>query len=119
MVAYYFSLYRLSPGIDALVKKLKDKNKIVYLVSGGFRQMINVSCLFWNWCIGFASVLRTGYPSIAVIELVLGICLKKLFEKRKNDIKKNSYQIIHVKFIHISEWGFAYSEQRNRVDQSL
>ncbi|KAI3463893.1 hypothetical protein Pfo_020556 [Paulownia fortunei] len=32
---------RLSPGIDALVKKLKDKNKIVYLVSGGFRQMIN------------------------------------------------------------------------------
>ncbi|MCD7454218.1 hypothetical protein HAX54_023973 [Datura stramonium] len=32
---------RLSPGIDLLVKKLKDKNKDVYLVSGGFRQMIN------------------------------------------------------------------------------
>ncbi|KAK6153468.1 hypothetical protein DH2020_013107 [Rehmannia glutinosa] len=32
---------RLSPGIDALVNKLKEKNKIVYLVSGGFRQMIN------------------------------------------------------------------------------
>ncbi|KAL3651326.1 hypothetical protein CASFOL_004328 [Castilleja foliolosa] len=31
----------LSPGIDALVKKLKEKNKSVYLVSGGFRQMIN------------------------------------------------------------------------------
>ncbi|KAL6533217.1 hypothetical protein OROMI_027329 [Orobanche minor] len=32
---------RLSPGIDALVKKLKEKSKTVYLVSGGFRQMIN------------------------------------------------------------------------------
>ncbi|KAL7114887.1 hypothetical protein ACP275_04G149800 [Erythranthe tilingii] len=32
---------RLSPGIDVLVNKLKEKNKIVYLVSGGFRQMIN------------------------------------------------------------------------------
>ncbi|KAG8363445.1 hypothetical protein BUALT_Bualt19G0023300 [Buddleja alternifolia] len=32
---------KLSPGIDALVKKLKEKNKTVYLVSGGFRQMIN------------------------------------------------------------------------------
>ncbi|KAL8557187.1 hypothetical protein ACS0TY_004584 [Phlomoides rotata] len=32
---------RLSPGIDALVKKIKDTNKDVYLVSGGFRQMIN------------------------------------------------------------------------------
>ncbi|XP_057798167.1 phosphoserine phosphatase, chloroplastic [Salvia miltiorrhiza] len=32
---------RLSPGIDALVKKLHEKNKAVYLVSGGFRQMIN------------------------------------------------------------------------------
>ncbi|KAK4479406.1 hypothetical protein RD792_014919 [Penstemon davidsonii] len=32
---------RLSPGIDALIKKLKDKNMTVYLISGGFRQMIN------------------------------------------------------------------------------
>ncbi|XP_051116676.1 phosphoserine phosphatase, chloroplastic [Andrographis paniculata] len=32
---------RLSPGIDQLVKKLKEKNKAVFLVSGGFRQMIN------------------------------------------------------------------------------
>ncbi|XP_016481363.1 phosphoserine phosphatase, chloroplastic isoform X2 [Nicotiana tabacum] len=32
---------RLSPGIDLLVKKLKDEKKDVYLVSGGFRQMIN------------------------------------------------------------------------------
>ncbi|GFQ02264.1 pentatricopeptide repeat-containing protein at4g13650 [Phtheirospermum japonicum] len=30
---------RLSPGIDALVEKLKEKNKTVYLVSGSFRQM--------------------------------------------------------------------------------
>ncbi|XP_057514913.1 phosphoserine phosphatase, chloroplastic [Actinidia eriantha] len=32
---------RISPGIDELVKKLKAKNTAVYLVSGGFRQMIN------------------------------------------------------------------------------
>ncbi|KAK9684492.1 hypothetical protein RND81_10G213800 [Saponaria officinalis] len=32
---------RLSPGIADLVKKLKAKNVDVYLVSGGFRQMIN------------------------------------------------------------------------------
>ncbi|KAI3454821.1 hypothetical protein Pfo_011484 [Paulownia fortunei] len=32
---------RISPGIDALVRKLKDKNTNVYLISGGFRQMIN------------------------------------------------------------------------------
>ncbi|BFG32886.1 hypothetical protein CerSpe_191600 [Prunus speciosa] len=31
---------RLSPGIDELVKKLKANNTDVYLVSGGFRQMI-------------------------------------------------------------------------------
>ncbi|PON32241.1 HAD-superfamily hydrolase, subfamily IB, PSPase-like [Trema orientale] len=32
---------RLSPGIDELVKKLKANNKDVFLISGGFRQMIN------------------------------------------------------------------------------
>ncbi|KAF2312859.1 hypothetical protein GH714_040912 [Hevea brasiliensis] len=32
---------RISPGIDELVKKLKAKNTNVYLISGGFRQMIN------------------------------------------------------------------------------
>ncbi|XP_022886061.1 phosphoserine phosphatase, chloroplastic-like isoform X5 [Olea europaea var. sylvestris] len=32
---------RISSGIDTLVKKLKDKNTDVYLISGGFRQMIN------------------------------------------------------------------------------
>ncbi|GER41064.1 3-phosphoserine phosphatase, partial [Striga asiatica] len=37
----YTLSYRLSPGIDALVKKLKENNKTVFLVSGGFRQMIN------------------------------------------------------------------------------
>ncbi|XP_043718754.1 phosphoserine phosphatase, chloroplastic-like [Telopea speciosissima] len=31
---------RLSPGIDELIKKLKVKQTDVYLVSGGFRQMI-------------------------------------------------------------------------------
>lgn len=32
---------RLSPGIHELVQKLKDSGKTVYLISGGFRQMIN------------------------------------------------------------------------------
>lgn len=32
---------RFSPGIDELVKQLKAKNTDVYLISGGFRQMIN------------------------------------------------------------------------------
>ncbi|XP_031255545.1 phosphoserine phosphatase, chloroplastic-like [Pistacia vera] len=32
---------KLSPGIDELVKKLKANNINVYLISGGFRQMIN------------------------------------------------------------------------------
>ncbi|XP_015883130.3 phosphoserine phosphatase, chloroplastic [Ziziphus jujuba] len=31
----------LSPGIDELVRKLKANNTDVYLISGGFRQMIN------------------------------------------------------------------------------
>ncbi|KAG8652389.1 hypothetical protein MANES_06G084800v8 [Manihot esculenta] len=32
---------KISPGIDELVKKLKAKNTDVYLISGGFQQMIN------------------------------------------------------------------------------
>ncbi|XP_076930624.1 phosphoserine phosphatase, chloroplastic-like [Bidens hawaiensis] len=32
---------RLSPGINELVQKLKESGKTVYLISGGFRQMIN------------------------------------------------------------------------------
>ncbi|KAA8542547.1 hypothetical protein F0562_023699 [Nyssa sinensis] len=32
---------RISPGIDELVKKLKANNTNIYLISGGFRQMIN------------------------------------------------------------------------------
>ncbi|GAV64412.1 HAD domain-containing protein [Cephalotus follicularis] len=32
---------RISPGIDELIKKLRANNTYVYLVSGGFRQMIN------------------------------------------------------------------------------
>ncbi|CAN0871123.1 Phosphoserine phosphatase, chloroplastic [Linum grandiflorum] len=36
-----FLFCRISPGIDELVKKLKAKNIDVYLISGGFRQMIN------------------------------------------------------------------------------
>lgn len=32
---------RLNPGIDDLVKKLRANNTDVYLISGGFRQMIN------------------------------------------------------------------------------
>ncbi|TYH10782.1 hypothetical protein ES288_A07G204300v1 [Gossypium darwinii] len=31
----------ISPGIEELVKKLKARNTDVYLIFGGFRQMIN------------------------------------------------------------------------------
>jgi phosphoserine phosphatase len=40
----FFDIYRLSPGIEELVKKLEANNTTVYLISGGFRQMINVCC---------------------------------------------------------------------------
>ncbi|CAK9148332.1 unnamed protein product [Ilex paraguariensis] len=32
---------RISPGLDELIKQLRDNGTSVYLVSGGFRQMIN------------------------------------------------------------------------------
>ena len=38
----FFGLCRLSPGIEELVKKLRANKIDVYLISGGFRQMINV-----------------------------------------------------------------------------
>ncbi|XP_073124374.1 phosphoserine phosphatase, chloroplastic-like isoform X2 [Henckelia pumila] len=53
---------KLSPGIDALVRKLKDKNKDVYLVSGGFRQMINP----------VASILGIPLESIYANRLLFG-----------------------------------------------
>ncbi|XP_073269210.1 phosphoserine phosphatase, chloroplastic-like [Primulina huaijiensis] len=53
---------KLSPGIDALVRKLKDKNKDVYLVSGGFRQMINP----------VASILSIPLESIYANRLLFG-----------------------------------------------
>ncbi|GFZ17007.1 3-phosphoserine phosphatase [Actinidia rufa] len=37
----FIAFQLISPGIDELVKKLKAKNTAIYLVSGGFRQMIN------------------------------------------------------------------------------
>lgn len=43
----FLSLCRLSPGINELVKKLRANNTSVYLISGGFRQMINV-CSWTN-----------------------------------------------------------------------
>jgi phosphoserine phosphatase len=41
-----FFLCRISPGMADLVKKLKANNTDVFLVSGGFRQMIKVGTLF-------------------------------------------------------------------------
>jgi len=38
--------HRLTPGVQSLVNKLHAKGKIVYLVSGGFRQvLVEVYCL--------------------------------------------------------------------------
>ncbi|KAJ6887547.1 phosphoserine phosphatase [Populus alba x Populus x berolinensis] len=42
---------RISPGINELVKKLKAKNTNVYLISGGFRQMINVCYCITGFCL--------------------------------------------------------------------
>ncbi|KAI4374520.1 hypothetical protein MLD38_012504 [Melastoma candidum] len=51
---------RISPGIDELVAKLKAHKKDVYLVSGGFRQMINP----------VASILGIARESIFANELL-------------------------------------------------
>ncbi|CAO2818492.1 unnamed protein product [Amaranthus hypochondriacus] len=53
---------RLSPGIAELVKKLKAKNVDVYLVSGGFRQMINP----------VASILQIPLENIFANRIIFG-----------------------------------------------
>lgn len=53
---------KISPGIDELVKKLKAKNTNVYLISGGFRQMINP----------VASILRIPLENIFANQLLFG-----------------------------------------------
>ncbi|XP_038878378.1 phosphoserine phosphatase, chloroplastic [Benincasa hispida] len=53
---------RLSPGIDELVKKLKANNIDVYLISGGFRQMINP----------VASILGIPHENIFANQLLFG-----------------------------------------------
>ncbi|PSR89121.1 Phosphoserine phosphatase [Actinidia chinensis var. chinensis] len=53
---------RISPGIDELVKKLKAKNTAIYLVSGGFRQMINP----------VASILGIRPKNISANQLLFG-----------------------------------------------
>lgn len=53
---------RLSPGIAELVKKLKARNVDVYLVSGGFRQMINP----------VASILEIPLENVFANQLLFG-----------------------------------------------
>ncbi|KAG7955060.1 hypothetical protein I3843_11G052000 [Carya illinoinensis] len=53
---------RLSPGIDELVKMLKANNTTVYLISGGFRQMINP----------VASILGIPHENIFANRLLFG-----------------------------------------------
>ncbi|KAA0057993.1 phosphoserine phosphatase [Cucumis melo var. makuwa] len=53
---------RLSPGIDELVKKLKANSIDVYLISGGFRQMINP----------VASILGIPHENIFANQLLFG-----------------------------------------------
>ncbi|KAK8617163.1 hypothetical protein V6N13_117130 [Hibiscus sabdariffa] len=53
---------RLSPGIEELVKKLKSRKTDVYLISGGFRQMINP----------VASILRIPQENIFANQLLFG-----------------------------------------------
>ncbi|OIW18520.1 hypothetical protein TanjilG_13272 [Lupinus angustifolius] len=72
---------RLTPGIEGLVQKLKAKNINVYLISGGFRQMINVWTLtvFYGVSIGFilniepvASILGIPKENIFANHLLFG-----------------------------------------------
>lgn len=53
---------RISPGIDELVQKLKGKGTEVYLISGGFRQMINP----------VASILGIPHDHIFANQLLFG-----------------------------------------------
>ncbi|GAB4824811.1 hypothetical protein Ancab_007681 [Ancistrocladus abbreviatus] len=53
---------RISPGMAELVKKLKAKSTVVYLVSGGFRQMINP----------VASILEIPLRNIFANQLLFG-----------------------------------------------
>lgn len=46
MILLLILICRLSPGIEELVQKLKANGIVVYLISGGFRQMINVQRIF-------------------------------------------------------------------------
>ncbi|MCH93142.1 phosphoserine phosphatase chloroplastic-like, partial [Trifolium medium] len=52
----------LSPGIEELIQKLKANHKHVYLISGGFRQMINP----------VASILGIPQENIFANELLFG-----------------------------------------------
>ncbi|RDX65015.1 Phosphoserine phosphatase, chloroplastic [Mucuna pruriens] len=61
---------RLSPGIDELIQKLKAKGMVVYLISGGFRQMINV----WRIVVinPVASILGIPQENIFANQLLFG-----------------------------------------------
>lgn len=53
---------KISPGINELVKKLKAKNTNVYLISGGFRQMINVCYCITGFCLCINAFFFFGLP---------------------------------------------------------
>lgn len=76
------SLFRLSPGIDTLVKKLHENNKAVYLVSGGFRQMINVSKLlvleFIHTSLLLSSIFLKAWAKIWSIKSLWSLSLQSL-----------------------------------------
>ncbi|KAL0697892.1 hypothetical protein Bca4012_054014 [Brassica carinata] len=61
---------RLSPGIDELVKKLRANKIDVYLISGGFRQMINVISLYLLYPV--ASILGIPRENIFANNLLFG-----------------------------------------------
>lgn len=57
---------RLTPGIQELVDKLHTKGKIVYLVSGGFRQ-VNYSIIFIILLAAAVLVCRMALTTAAVL----------------------------------------------------
>ncbi|GJW77709.1 glycerol kinase [Tanacetum coccineum] len=80
---------RLSPGIHESVQKLMESGKTVYLVSGGFRQMVNkivsvhiqISNLFH---VGRGDQRWVEHDPIEILESVK-MCISKAIDKANVD----------------------------------
>ncbi|KAJ7956469.1 Phosphoserine phosphatase chloroplastic [Quillaja saponaria] len=84
---------RLSPGIDELVGKLKSNHKTVYLISGGFRQMINP----------VASILGIPHENIFANQLLFGSSGEFLGFDRNEPTSRSGGKataVQHIRMVH-------------------